>query len=126
MAHPNEDVVRSYIASLGAGDMDGVRKHLADEIVMHMGGRNPMSGDKRGPDEVVGTFEAITERTGAPISTELHDLLSTEDHVVALGRRTIAGVDAPAAVVYHLADGKITEIWVHEARQYELDEALGS
>ena len=126
MAHPNEDVVRAYIAALGSGDMEGVRGHLADDAVLHLGGRHAMAGDKQGAGEVVAALSAMAERAGGAIRPELHDLLSTEDHVVALVRRTIGGVDARAAVVYHVAEGKITEIWPHEASQYELDEMMGS
>lgn len=126
MAHQNEEVIRSYIAALGAGDMDGVRSHLADGAVLHLGGRNRMSGDKRGVDEVVAALSAMSERAGGVIHPQLHDLLATDDHVVALVRRTIGGVDAVAAVVYHVSDGRITEIWPHEWSQYEIDDVIGS
>lgn len=124
MADSNADVVRSYLAAVGAGDMDAIRSVLADDVVFHIGGRNLISGDKHGPEEVVAMFQAITDRMGAPIQPELHDLLANDEHVIALVRRTLGGVDAPAAVVYHVAEGRITEVWVHELRQAELDEAL--
>lgn len=126
MAKSNEDVVRTYLSAMSAGDMDAVRAHLADDAVLHVGGRNPMSGEKHGADEILATLTAIAERSGGAIRPELHDLLASDDHVVALVRRTIGGVDATAAVVYHVADGRITEIWPHEQSQYELDEAMGA
>ena len=45
--------------------------------------------------------------------------------MVVLVRRKIAGADAAAAVVYHVRDGKIGSIWIHEQNQYAVDEALG-
>lgn len=36
-------------------------------------------------------FRKITELLGAPMQPELHDILSSDEHVVALSRRTLAG-----------------------------------
>lgn len=126
MANANEEVVRSYIAAFSADDLDAVRERLADDVVFHLGETSQLSGDYRGPDEVLAMFRKITHLLGAPLQPEVHDILSSDEHVVALSRRTLAGVQADAAVVYHVANGKITEAWVHEARQAELDAALGS
>ena len=58
---------------------------------------------------------------------EVHDLLASDDHFVALGKSNIAGVDTQPAVVYQLRDGKISDVWSHEGEQNALDEApLGS
>jgi ketosteroid isomerase-like protein len=123
--HPNETVVRSYMGAVGDGDLDRVRAYIADDVVAHVGGRSAISGDIVGADALVRWLQDVRERLGDPVDPELHDVLATDDHVVVLVRRTIAGVPAPAVVIYHVADGKITEGWLHETRQAEVDAAIG-
>ena len=71
-------------------------------------------------------FKGVLERSGGAMPVEVHDLLESEDHVVALVRRTMAGVDSRAVIVYHVADGKITELWSFEGDQYAIDEAMSA
>jgi ketosteroid isomerase-like protein len=133
VAHPNEEVVRGYMAAVGEylsasdqGDPEAIRAHLADDVAFHVGGRNALSGDLRGSEEAIRWLDMLRGRPEAPVDSELHDLLVTDDHVVVLVRRTIAGVRAPAVVIYHVTDGKITEAWLHEAKQAEIDAAIGT
>jgi uncharacterized protein len=133
VAHPNEEVVRAYMAAVGAylsageeGDPEAIRAYLADDVTFHVGGRNVLSGDFRGAAEAIRWLQMLRGRPEAPVDSELHDLLVTDDHVVVLVLRTIAGVRAPAVVIYHVADGKITEAWLHETKQAEIDAAIGT
>jgi ketosteroid isomerase-like protein len=122
----DEEVVRGYIAAISAGDLDGIGAAITDDVVVHIPGRGPTAGVKRGRDEALDMFRLMAERAGGTMVVDVHDLLSSDDHVVALVSRSIAGVEAPAAVIYHLRDGKIAGVWSHEWDQYALDEAMGS
>jgi uncharacterized protein len=124
MAHPDAETVRAYIEAVGAGDVDRAGKLVAEDVVLHLPGRSPIAGDIRGRDALVAMLRAMLEASGGSVVPEIHDLLASDRHVVALVRRTVAGVDARAAVVYHVRDGRITEIWPHERDQYALDEAF--
>ncbi len=124
MAHPNEAVIRSYVEALASGDLDAVGQLLADDVTFHIPGRNPMSGEKRGREEALAMFRGMMERSGGPITADVHDLLANDEHAVALVTRTLAGVEARAVIVYHVREGKIGEVWVLEADQFALDEAL--
>src|ERR1700730_11262399 len=85
MAHPNEDVVREGFAAFGRGDMDALRdKFLADNVRWHLPGRNPLSGDYEGPEQVMQYFARILELTGGTLSIDLHDVLANDNHAVAL------------------------------------------
>ena len=66
MAHPNEDLIRQGYEAFGKGDMDTIRKLFADDIVWHAPGRNPMSGDYRGVDDVLAFFGKTIELSGGP------------------------------------------------------------
>ena len=115
----NADIVRSFVGALQRKDAETAGGFLTDDAVKHVPGRNRFSGAKEGRDAVVRFIEEF------PVSDiEPHDILENQDHVVVLVRRKIAGADAPAAVVYHVEDGKISSIWIHEQDQYAVDEAL--
>lgn len=125
MTQGNADVVRSYIDAVGQFDLETAAGLVSEDVVMHIPGRSPMSGDIRGRDGLMGMFERTREMSGGQMPVpELHDITASADHVVALLTRTLAGVEARAAIVYHVKDGKITEIWPHERDQYALDEAV--
>lgn len=57
-------------------------------------------------------------------------MLATDDHVVVLWRRKgeAGGVtlDTPGVGVYHLHDGKITEVWVLHWAQQAADSFFGA
>lgn len=122
----NAEVVREFLDATSKGDLDGISERIAEDAVFHIPGRNKMSGELKGHDTVVAFFGRIIEMAGGRMETDVHDILASDDHVVALVTRTIAGVRAPAAVVYHLEDGRIASAWPHEADQHAVDEAIGS
>ncbi len=125
MAYPNEDIVREYLRAFNEGNLDRVSELLADDIVIHFPGRNPMSGEKRGKDEVMSFFRVMMERAGVgSVPPEIHDVLVSDRRAVALMTRPIAGIDAVVVVLYDIRDGKIAEVWPHERDQYTVDEAL--
>ena len=125
MLHSNEEVVREYLRAFNNADLDRVSELLADDVVIHFPGRNPMSGAKRGKNEVMAFFRAMMDRAGVgSMAPEIHDVLASDEHAVALMTRRVAGIDASVAVVYRLQNGMIAEVWPHERDQYAVDEAL--
>jgi hypothetical protein len=98
---------------------------LADDVVIHFPGRNPVSGDKRGKQEVMAFFKVMMERAGVGSTPpDVHDVLASDDHAVALMTRHVGGIEASIAVVYEIREGRIAEVWPHERDQYAVDEAL--
>ncbi len=127
MTHPNEQVVRDYLRAFSGRDLDRVAEFIADDIVIHFPGRNPISGEKRGKEDVLSFFRGMMQRAGVGGEPpDVHDVLANDEHVVVLATRKIAGIDASVAVVYHFSGGKITEVWWHERDQYAVDEALAA
>jgi ketosteroid isomerase-like protein len=125
MGHPNEAVVREYLRAFNEGNLDRVGELLADDVIVHFPGRNPISGEKRGKDEVMSFFKTMMERAGVgSLPPDIHDVLASDDRAVALMTRLVAGINAPVAVVYEIRNGRIVEVWPHERDQYAVDEAL--
>ena len=126
MAHPNEDLVRRGFAAFGTGDIAALSELLADDIVWHVGGRSPITGDYKGKDEVLGFFAQLAERAGGTFRVEIHDLLANDEHVVALvkgtGERGGKTLNDNGAQVFHVQGGKVTEQWFHPGDPYAADE----
>jgi uncharacterized protein len=126
MTHPNEQLLRSLYEAFSRRDLDTVRSLVADDIVFHQPGRNPTSGDYQGLDGVLGLLRTLAERSGGTFRSEVHDLLATDQHAVALLRvtaqRGILTVDVPVVHVWHVRDGKLAEAWAHPTDQHLLDE----
>jgi ketosteroid isomerase-like protein len=127
MSHPNEAVVRAAFAAFEQGDMDAMRnKYLADDVRWHLPGRNPLSGDYEGPDQVLQYFARIIELTGGTLTIDLHDVLANDNHAVALytiaGERAGRQLSDHQVLVFHLRDGKASEVWTQPADQYAADE----
>lgn len=124
--HPNAALVRSAYEAFAAGDMDTIAKVFADDIVWHIAGRNELSGDYRGQGEVFGFFGRLAELSGGTFELDMHDLLATDGHVVALvrerGSRAGRSIDSNGVHVWHVADGRAVEFWGFNYDQYADDE----
>jgi uncharacterized protein len=126
LAHPNEDLVRRGFAAFGTGDIATLRELFADDIVWHVGGRSPITGDYKGKAEVLGFFAQLAERAGGTFRTDLHDVLANDEHVVALVKVTAERegktLKDNGAQVFHVHGGKVSETWFHPGDQYASDE----
>lgn len=128
MAHPNEDVIRSYVTAFAVGDLDAAKSYLADSIVYHVGGSHSLAGEYRGKELVVEFFKQRSDRTGGTFKVVPHDLLANDEHGVALSSVTAERNGKHFAwdvvTVYHVANGKVTECWVVDGDQQMADDAL--
>jgi ketosteroid isomerase-like protein len=128
MPHPNEAVVRRFADAMVARDVGAIAECFTDDVVFHIPGRNPLSGDYRGRQRVLThLFQAWEEAFGG-LEIRVHDVLATDDHVVMLSdrraRRDDRSVDMRAASIYHVRDGRIAEAWLMEWDPYAIDDFL--
>jgi uncharacterized protein len=126
MAHPNEDLVRRGFTAFGTGDIATLGELFADDIVWHVGGRSPITGDYKGKELVFGFLAQLAERAGGTFRLDVHDVLANDEHVVALikatGERQGKTLNNNAAQVFHVQGGKVTEAWFYPDDQYAADD----
>jgi ketosteroid isomerase-like protein len=129
MVHPNEALVRRAYEAQGRGDLDTYLGLLTDDFDLHIPGRSRIAGHYRGRDEVRRHFREIAELSGGTFRTELHDALAGDDHAIGLvaarAERAGRAVDLPRVHVWHVVDGRLSELWLHPADQYEFDAYWG-
>lgn len=57
--HPNVAIIKRYYEAYGKGDVATVREIFAPDIIWRIPGHHPLSGAKRGADEVLAFFEQL-------------------------------------------------------------------
>ncbi len=126
MAHPNEEAVRRAFDAFAKGDMDTIRELTDQNAVWHTPGRNPLSGDHRGVEAILGFFARLMELTGGTFRTELHDVVANDEHAVALyvtrAEREGRTFENKNVIVSHVRNGKFVETWTMGEDQYAADE----
>jgi hypothetical protein len=126
MAHPNEDRIRKGYEAFAAGNLQALDALFADDILWHVGGRNPFTGDYKGRQEVYGFFAKLAELSGGTFRLELHDVLANDHHGVALvnttAQREGKTLNDNTMHVFELEDGVVKEFWGYPADQYAADE----
>jgi ketosteroid isomerase-like protein len=108
--HANATVIRQMMDAMGRGDMQAASDALADDVVWHEIGR---SEPRRGKAELQAAMSGGA--SDYTITAAVHDILASDDHVVALVDATATRGGAAfryrTAEICHVRNGKIVERW---------------
>jgi len=124
----NEDlaVIQSAYQAFGRGDIPAVLEALSPDIQWHIPGRNPVAGTYKGPEEVVGFFTQLMERSDGTFHLDVNDWLASDQHVVALvretGQRAGKRLDVEGAHIWRLKEGKAVNFSFGSADQHAQDD----
>jgi uncharacterized protein len=128
MTHPNEELVRRAFDAFANGDVDTLRGLMDRDSVWHAPGRNPLAGDHRGVEAILGYLARTMELTGGTFRSELHDVVANDEHVVSLfvarAQREGKSLEARNVLVTHVRNGKLAETWLYSGDQYAADDFL--
>jgi hypothetical protein len=105
MAHPNEDLVRRGYDAFSRGDIETLRQLFADDTIFHEPGRNPVSGDYQGIDQVLAFFDE--HAVGVHVSE---------------GEREGRQLHSLQTIVFHVRAGRFVEAWALHYDQHATDE----
>lgn len=127
MSQSNAEIIRSGYEAFAAGDVPAVLEIFSDGISWHIPGRSPLAGTYTGPDEVLGFFQNLGERSNGTFNLEVHDVLDNGDDKVVLlltetAQRNDASLSVSAVHVWRVEDGKATTFQAFVADEYEVDE----
>jgi uncharacterized protein len=116
--HPNAKLIRECYEALNRGDSADAAAAWSDGIIWHeqTGKMWPVAGDYVGRQAVAGLFERLPALGMTAMRAESHDILASDDHVVALmdmhmerGELTYISHEVH---IWHVKDGKATEVWL--------------
>lgn len=108
-AQQNAESMRRVLEAMNAGDSEAVSGSLADDVVWHyIGGAEPIRGK-------AALAQMLSPDRGWSVEVKVHDVLASDDHVVALVEATATKDGATfqyrTAEICHVRDGLITERW---------------
>jgi ketosteroid isomerase-like protein len=107
--HPNAAIVRRMTEAMNGGDMETAASLVADDVVWYViGAAEPIRGKAQLADSMAGLEEAN-------ITYDVHDVLASDDHVIALGtaHATIGdrSLTYRTAEIFHVGNGQVTARW---------------
>jgi uncharacterized protein len=115
MTHPNAVLLRRGKEAFVRGDIESAKELLAEDLVVHTSGLGPFAREYRGRDAFLGYIRQVMELSGGTYRQELHDILASDDHAVALvtarATRNGTSVEYHSAEIFHIRDGRATEAW---------------
>ncbi|MBV8066144.1 MAG: nuclear transport factor 2 family protein [Actinobacteria bacterium] len=111
--HPNAALVRRLFAAFGR-DPKVIAAALSRDVVWRVPGNTAMSGEYRGPLDVVAFLRRTGTETEGTYRSSLHTVLADDDWAVAIyramGTRNGIDLDVDQALVMRISDGRITEV----------------
>jgi len=123
---PGEDVVTGFLAAFSKADFDGMRSRMAADMVAWVTNAEGGMDRVQGREEYLGRVEAMdlpsarfsVELTQAPVSVGDALLLAMVEVRAERGGRTLHNF---AAHLLRIADGRIAEWWMADAKPAESD-----
>lgn len=115
MAHANEELVRKGYKAFGEGDMDTLGSLYTGDAVHVATGNNPLSGEYKGTDEILGYYGKLFELSDGTFQAELQSVkVEGDDTVVAThrdkGQRGGKTLDQDENLTFTIEGGKFTRL----------------
>ena len=127
MTHPNLAIVLDAYRAFENGDMEAAGANIAEDFVLHVPGKGPMSGEIRGKPAAMARWQRQLDLLGGvPYKAEEYDVAVTDNHVIQLANVT-AEVESKTFTystvnVWRVKDGKMVEARAHIYDLYAWDE----
>jgi ketosteroid isomerase-like protein len=120
---PKLEAIDAFFAAYASYDLDQMRKVLADDVEWTIPGHHPLSGTKRGAEEVAAFF---TQLGKAGFQADPVFLETNDEYVVDVHRgwttEGVGRVDTLWALVWHFnADGKADRVVNLSGDQHQMD-----
>jgi len=115
MTHPNLDLIDAFFEAYGKRDRNALQRVLAENITWVFMGRHPLSGVRKGIDEVIGFFDTMGTLMSKSNSKAERLIISANDNYVIecqhvwTNREDGHNLDHMVCVLWKFENGKIVE-----------------
>jgi ketosteroid isomerase-like protein len=82
------ETARKGYEAFNEADLAGAMDTMEDDILWHVGGDNPLTGEYQGKDQVMQFLARFGQLTEGTYEADVHDILASEDHTVVIGTYT--------------------------------------
>ena len=96
MADSKEDIIRRGYQAFGEGDMETLGSLYTDDVVQTMPGKNLVSGEYQGRDNVLGLYGKLFELSGGTFTAELKSVKTEGDKVVSVHHSQASAAARPS------------------------------
>ena len=127
-AAENLKIVQTYCDAWLRGDLAGVVASYHDDITLHYGGANRLSGRHDGKAAALKALAEVSRATGRKLTAIVDVMAGAERAMVVVRERFEAQgevAELERVLVYRIADGKLRECWVYDAEQAVVDRFIG-
>ena len=112
----NIEMARKGYQAFNEQHLEDAMDTIADEVVWHSGGDNPLSGEYKGKQAVMELFMKYGQLTEGTSEFDIHDIVASEDHTVVIGTATATRHGRTHAsrfvdIIHPDGDGKAKEFW---------------
>ena len=125
MEHNNAALMRKVDDALVAGDFPGFLALHTEDVVMHVPGSSPISGDHYGRDGIAAVFQQEMSMLDAPPEMVPLDDLGSDDHAASLVlqrmKRAGRSYEGLQVIIARVRDGQLSEIWFRPQDQAAFD-----
>ena len=116
VAQRNAEMARKGYEAFNEARIEAAMETIADGIVWHVGGDNPLSGEYKGKQAVLDFFLRFGQLTEGTYEAEIHDVVASEEHTLVIGTSTATRHGRTHAsrfvdIIHPAADGKAKEFW---------------
>ena len=116
ISHPNAAAIRKAFDAFMRGDLESARRLFAPDVLWHVSGRGPLSGDFRGFDEIARWGGQLMERAAGTFREDLVDVVANDETAFQLvtyrAERNGRSIQDRSVNVYRMSEGRVVECWV--------------
>jgi len=129
MKHPNAFVLESIYSHFAKGDIAAMLNACSDDITFNVAGKSKVAGKFTKANVGAGLFGKLMELSGGEFKLEVHDILASDRHAVALvsanvnknGEKSVLR----AAHVWRFENGKPVAWYDYPRDMYQFDHVWG-
>jgi uncharacterized protein len=125
MKHPNAQVLEKIYADFAKGDIPAILNACADEVTFQVAGKSKLAGKYTKANVGREFFGKIAEIAGSDYKLEVHDIMATDRHAVALVSSVVnkkgEKIQLRAAHVWRIEGGKPVAWYEYPRDMYQFD-----